>query len=337
MKKTWFDTEDENGITGNQKIKVLEEFFCNKEALSGLIDLLEKKKDTIEQSFEKISQIESDLEKFNQEINQYKNEVKSLQDTWQSEFEQQEEARSSNFNQLYKKCEQYAESITTRNKNIQTKCEEILSNSAAAGLARAYEERKNELREGIKQNKIIFLLANSLILAGGLCLFKVTVSLLSGEDFNYLSLIPRYLASIPIFFPLIWIAKHSGEVFRRDINLLEEYSHKKAITSTYEGYSGNLQDKLNERSEILEEAGISFSGDEYYKKLQGSIENLIALTTQGIMRNPVEHMQFHKEELPLEDLIKQILSVVDKTMSQKEILTLLMGALLNRPVEKNSK
>ncbi|HEY3489510.1 MAG TPA: hypothetical protein VGK27_05230 [Candidatus Deferrimicrobiaceae bacterium] len=127
---------------------------------------------------------------------------------------------------------------------VRGKIEALLPKALTAGLSHAYSDKKEqEVREGAK-HEIVFrwaILGMSVV-----SLIPVTVSIVSLLQevplAEVILRLPRLvLAIVPLYIPVTWIAYSSNRRINLSKRLAEEYSHKEAISKTYEGLSTQIE------------------------------------------------------------------------------------------------
>lgn len=124
------------------------------------------------------------------------------------------------------------------------KIESLLPNALTAGLSSAYaEKRKHEEKERESATKW-FLGATVGMALAALCPIGVMVGRWWCGDLSFLEVLMRspriVLAFLPLYIPLLWVTV----VFNKRMNLakrlIEEYSHKEALSKTFEGLATQI-------------------------------------------------------------------------------------------------
>ena len=185
--------------------------------------------------------------------------------------------------------------ITDKLSTLQKEAEAVLDISTSAGLAKSYHEKIKGISEEINGQKLIFIVANLMILCISIFGFWGFSSLeFEGIESMYRMLF-HSLPTIAMVSPLLWIAKQNGELLRQNIRIREEYEHKKSLVTTYNGYKNSLLETLTDEHMHADE--------------RHPISSLIEDTTKGIMRNPSDDIYAKEESMPYEDLLKILIKV----------------------------
>lgn len=128
---------------------------------------------------------------------------------------------------------------------IKTKINRLLPEALTTGLSYAYSDKKKEEKSELKSHRISFGLA--IILMMIVSSVPIAVSFYQiikenmGLDAAILQLPRLVLAIIPLYIPALWIAYASNKKINLSKRLIEEYSHKEALSKTYEGLSTQIE------------------------------------------------------------------------------------------------
>jgi len=130
----------------------------------------------------------------------------------------------------------------TRFVALSDKIEGLLPGATSAGLASAFELRKNTIVDTQKSWKRIFFgsLAGSFI--GGLCLLSEYLPIVgsSALTFDWTHFIRGILPRLVLLSPLFWLAGFSARQLSVRFRLEEDYAHKEALSRAFEGYKREM-------------------------------------------------------------------------------------------------
>ena len=115
----------------------------------------------------------------------------------------------------------------------------MLPNALTAGLSSAYAEKRKHEEEERRSATTWFIWAAVAMALAALCPIGAMVGRWWVSDLSFLDVLMRspriVLAFLPLYIPLFWITV----VFNKRMNLakrlIEEYSHKEALSKTFEG------------------------------------------------------------------------------------------------------
>lgn len=120
----------------------------------------------------------------------------------------------------------------------------LLPKALTAGLSSAYSEKKKA--EDIERNKHQASFRTSIItmfICGILPFIISVIFLYNGKTIEeVVTDLPRIvLAILPLYIPIFWIAHSASKKVRLSKRLIEEYSHKEALSKTFEGLSKQIE------------------------------------------------------------------------------------------------
>ncbi len=196
----------------------------------------------------------------------------------------------------------HKEFLASENKEfdeLKNKIRSLLPDAMTAGLSHAYEsKRKNEEKNLIIHqktfNKAIFFLEVSAILP---IVISIAFIFTDRSIDQVISSAPRIVVAIlPLYLPLFWLAISANKSIKLSKRLIEEYSHKEALSKTFEGLSSQIDNMNN---------------DDMSKDLRTRLlYNIISVSSE----NPGALIKdFNSSDHPL-------LDVLNKSMSFKESL-----------------
>ncbi len=129
-------------------------------------------------------------------------------------------------------------------KDLKSKIESLLPNALTLGLSATYaakaekEEKSRFWMSWVFRLYIFLLVLVALVPSGAFCaLYKVEKMQLV----EVLAFAPKFsLLILPIYPPLIWLAVFANKKINMAKRLVEEYSHKEALSKTYQGLSDQI-------------------------------------------------------------------------------------------------
>lgn len=139
---------------------------------------------------------------------------------------------------------------------LNEKIKSLLPEALTAGLSHAYEAKKNKEIETMDKSNESFKYAIYGLITVSLLPFATSLYMLvakgSALDDVILKLPRLVVAILPLYIPVLWMAYTSSKKVNLSKRLIEEYAHKEALSKTFEGLSGqinNLKDGL-EKDEL---------------------------------------------------------------------------------------
>ena len=138
----------------------------------------------------------------------------------------------------------YAERVKTY-VELQQKIESLLPGAMSAGLSSAYyDKRENELKERDKADKT-FITALVVLTLISCIPFGLGIYLFFSKGFDIQTIImdtPRtVLATLPLYAPAMWLAYSANRKSNLSKRLIEEYTHKEALSKTFEGLAKQIE------------------------------------------------------------------------------------------------
>ena len=182
-----------------------------------------------------------------------------------SEVDQAVEGINSNFTMLLEESSAEYDSVSNKLKSL-------LPDALAAGLSAAYEKKKTEEEESLKNLNALF---NKLII-GLVCIsclpLVVDFYLLFFKKIPLLDVLhdtPIILITmLPLYFPILWLAYSTNKKANLSKRIIEEYTHKAVLGRTYEGLSNQI-DSIPNTEGISDELRVKL----LFNILQVSAEN----------------------------------------------------------------
>lgn len=121
----------------------------------------------------------------------------------------------------------------------------LLPTAMTAGLSFAYQEKKKSETEERNSYRKVFDRAIIAMTVISLIPFFIYMYLYFGEQreiIDLISTIPKVTFSLlPLYFPALWVAYSADKKSKLSKRLIEEYSHKEALSKTYEGLSSQVK------------------------------------------------------------------------------------------------
>jgi hypothetical protein len=209
----------------------------------------------------------------------------------------------------------------TQHNSLKEKIESLLPGALTTGLSYAYKEKKDiEIEAMGTANKYFFYAILGLIIISSIPFAVSTYMLLDGSQLEDVILkLPRMVAAIlPLYVPVLWMAYSSSKKVNLSKRLIEEYSHKEALSKTFEGLSGQINNIKDNHEK-----------DELRAKL---LYNLLEVSAE----NPGKLIyDYNNADHPLMDAL-------DKSVKLSEAITKIanipgMSKLTNVLIEKEKK
>lgn len=121
----------------------------------------------------------------------------------------------------------------------------LLPNAMTAGLASAYQKKRED--EEAEREKVGKLFVWTIVALGATSLIPIGVSLYNlKKDIPLQEVITDLpslaFAIIPLYLPIFWLAISANKRAKLSKRLIEEYTHKEALSKTYEGLSTQISE-----------------------------------------------------------------------------------------------
>jgi len=219
------------------------------------------------------------------------------------------------------KCAEVESKWETEHTSLKDKILALLPGALTTGLSYAYKEKKDSEINSMKEFNNSFNWAVLGLVTISIIPFGVSLNLLLNgmEIENVISKLPKLVTVIlPLYIPILWIAYSSSKKINLSKRLIEEYSHKEALSKTFEG----LSSQINNIKESTEK-------DELKAKL---LYNLLEVSAE----NPGKLIyDYNNADHPLMDAL-------DKSIKLSDTITRIanipgMSKLSNILVEKEKK
>ena len=157
----------------------------------------------------------------------------------------------------FKRLDFFESENQTRHNAMFEKVESLLPGATSAGLASAYKSLKDSFDKRIENYTIAFYCALAFLLISGLfMIFDFTsspfkVELVKPSDWQ--EMLKTLLVRAPVVIPVVWFTVFSATRRSQYERLQQEYAHKEALASSYEGYKKQLQDLKGDAEDLQKE------------------------------------------------------------------------------------
>lgn len=182
--------------------------------------------------------------------------------------------------------------------SLQNRIESLLPGAMSAGLSSAFNaKRRLEIKER-RNSDIVFYISIGILLLISLIPFCISAYLFWGKNLNIEEVIidmPRIvMATLPLYAPALWVAYSSNRKSNLSKRLIEEYTHKEALSKTFEG--------LSKRIENLDD-------DETSKELKVKLlYNIVSMSSE----NPGALIKgYNKSDHPFMDIIDKSVNLTN--------------------------
>jgi hypothetical protein len=265
-------------------------FGSEVENSSGEVERIPGRKDELDHSY-------NDLKK---EIKIFKDEYKSTIQIFHEKFDDAINVKKKDFDDLLV-------ASTRRFETVDEQLKGLLPGALAAGLSAAFEEKKEEEEDSLKQFESSFKYAiwgmvsiSAIPLIVNLYLFLVV-----GVDLaKVIHDTPSLLAAVlPLYFPILWFAYSANKKSNLSKRLIEEYTHKSVLGKTYSGLANQIE-VLQQHGDLKDELRTKL----LFNVLQVSAENPGKLITN-----------YSKADHPLMDALENSAKLADSVSALAKI------------------
>jgi hypothetical protein len=125
--------------------------------------------------------------------------------------------------------------------------EKLLPGATSAGLASAYNERRQEFHRPTKNWQKVFII--SVLAITGLAAYSFWHALSADQPPGYDDVFKLLLSRLPIVIPLVWIALHAAREAALAARLEEDYGYKAAIAASFQGFHKQMSEIAAEQKE----------------------------------------------------------------------------------------
>lgn len=189
---------------------------------------------------------------------------------------------------------------------LNTKVEDLLPGATSAALASSYDEMKVSFDTPIKNATNLFygsiaaLIAVSLILSFDLTIYpSISMSLIRPD--NWISVLQGLAFKLPFLAPVIWLAYFASKRRSEYERLQQEYSHKKALATSFESYKKQIVE-LGEKNNPL-------------------LSLLLQKAVDAVAYNASESLdKKHGDKMPLQEVVEK---AIDGVIKSKELVSFL--------------
>lgn len=172
-----------------------------------------------------------------------------------SQLEQNLSQLKENIHESIKESTQECEDVKSlwenEHKLLKDKIIELLPGALTTGLSHAYKDKKDSEISSMNYSTKFFNRAIALLISVSSIPFVVAIYFIStgkGIEETILKLPSLTLSILPLYIPVLWVAYSSSKKINLSKRLIEEYAHKEALSKTFEGLSGqinNIKDSDN--------------------------------------------------------------------------------------------
>ena len=153
--------------------------------------------------------------------------------------------------QSNQECENVKSVWENEHQLLKDKIIELLPGALTTGLSYAYKEKKDAEISAMNSSIYYFHRAIILLISISFIPFLVAIYFLAmgkGLEETILKLPSLTMSILPLYIPILWVAYSSNKKINLSKRLIEEYAHKEALSKTFEGLSGqinNIKDSEN--------------------------------------------------------------------------------------------
>ncbi len=181
--------------------------------------------------------------------------------------------------------EQYIKEQEIKHTKLFEKVESLLPGATSAGLAKAYQDRKE-----IYKDPIFFWNALFFIAMGAMILFGI---MNLGTIEKWEDSLNHILHFAPVYLPAIWLAMYASQRRSESRAFVEDYAHKEALAKSYSSYKMQI-DELGEKDNTL-------------------IKKLLDKTIDTVSENPSKILdKKHGDNTPMQELVDNLKSFFAK-------------------------
>lgn len=222
------------------------------------------------------------------------------------------------------KFDELIEKSNSRYEIINNQLKGLLPGAMAEGLSHAYEKKKESEELKLSSHENHFKIAIILLILTSLIPIAADYYLLFIKEKDLLMVIKEtpnlLLATLPIYFPILWYAYSTNKKSNLSKRLIEEYTHKSVLGKTFSGLSNQIDSIPNENN-IKEELRVQL----LFNLLQVSAENPGKLITD-----------YNKADHPIFDVIQKSSQLSESLDSLAKIpgISVISKKISNR-IDKN--
>lgn len=171
----------------------------------------------------------------------------------------------SNVDESTQKIEELISSNSQNFAELTTKIEGLLPGATSAGLAYAFETRRQAISASQRYWKWTFIGSLGSSFVAGLCLLSGYLPFGGGDtsSLDWTQFVRGILPRLILLSPLFWLAGFSAKQLSVRFRLEEDYAHKEALSRAFEGYKREMS-TMTESSKVagdLANVVISALGD----------------------------------------------------------------------------
>lgn len=160
-------------------------------------------------------------------------------------LKQEIEKRKKDLENLKQEYDNFKTSQEQKYQTLYEKIESLLPGAVSAGLARAYQKKREKFEKQTMFWSGVFIVAMIGLFIGG---FKVV----SNDTNSLKETLLHLLKYSPLYLPAIWLAFYAGRRRNENMRLEQKYAHKEALAKSYIGYKKQIEElQEKEKDELL--------------------------------------------------------------------------------------
>lgn len=140
------------------------------------------------------------------------------------------------------------EKLTKTANELKDTIENLLPGATSAGLASAFQDRKEKFATPKFAWACIFII--SIII---LIIIAITGNSQNASTLEYKEVFLQIVRELPFIIPIAWLAVYAGRRHSQALRLEEDYAHKEVISKSFEGYKKQLLEIAGEDSQATKD------------------------------------------------------------------------------------
>jgi len=259
--------------------------------VSEIEELKEKSKELKEEIEEILFNAQNSIKELKQFYIEIFGEVNEETSEREGGLKQEIEKRKKDLENLKQEYENFKISQEQKYQALYEKIESLLPGAVSAGLAKAYQEKREKFEKQTMFWSGVFIVAMIGLFIGG---FKVV----SNDTNSLKETLLHLLKYSPLYLPAIWLAIYAGKRRNENMRLEQKYAHKEAVAKSYISYKKQIEELQDEKDELL--------------------ANLLKTSTCSIAEDPSYVLdKDNNEHHPFIELLNK-LNFFDKTKNKEE-------------------
>jgi len=264
-------------------------------SINNFVSEIEKLKEKSKELKEEIEEILFNVQNSIKELKQFYIEIfgEVNEETGERDggLKQEIEKRKKELENLKQEYENFKISQEQKYQALYKKIESLLPGAVSAGLAKAYQEKREKFEKQTMFWSGVFVVAMIGLFIGG---FKV----ISNDANSLKETLLHLLTYLPLYLPAIWLAIYAGKRRNENMRLEQKYAHKEAVAKSYISYKKQIEESQDEKDELL--------------------ANLLKTSTYSIAEDPSYVLdKDNNEHHPFIELLNKLI-FFDKTKNKEE-------------------